>query len=63
MSLKEFFRSELDFLKRDGQHFSKIYPHLSRFLSDEIVDPEAERIIEFSFFGQIICVLYQVVQF
>lgn len=46
MSLKEFFRSELDFLKRDGQHFSKIYPHLSRFLSDEIVDPEAERIIE-----------------
>lgn len=46
MSLKEFFRAELDFLKRDGQHFSKIYPHLSRFLSDEIVDPEAERIIE-----------------
>ena len=46
MSLKEFFRAELDFLKRDGQHFSKIYPHLSRFLSDEIIDPEAERIIE-----------------
>ena len=46
MSLKEFFRAELDFLKRDGLHFSKIYPHLSRFLSDEIVDPEAERIIE-----------------
>ncbi|THA19256.1 type VI secretion system baseplate subunit TssF, partial [Rodentibacter pneumotropicus] len=46
MSLKEFFRAELDFLKKDGQHFSKIYPHLSRFLSDEIVDPEAERIIE-----------------
>ncbi|MBN6069211.1 type VI secretion system baseplate subunit TssF [Aggregatibacter actinomycetemcomitans] len=46
MSLKEFFRAELDFLKKDGRHFSKIYPHLSRFLSDEIVDPEAERIIE-----------------
>ncbi|OOF56867.1 type VI secretion protein [Rodentibacter genomosp. 2] len=46
MSLKEFFRAELDFLKKDGQYFSKIYPHLSRFLSDEIVDPEAERIIE-----------------
>lgn len=46
MSLKEFFRAELDFLKKDGQYFSKVYPHLSRFLSDEIVDPEAERIIE-----------------
>ena len=46
MSLKEFFRAELDFLKKDGQHFSKNYPHLSRFLSDEIIDPEAERIIE-----------------
>lgn len=46
MSLKEFFRAELDFLKKDGQQFSKHYPHLSRFLSDEIVDPEAERIIE-----------------
>ncbi|WP_143529563.1 type VI secretion system baseplate subunit TssF, partial [Rodentibacter mrazii] len=46
MSLKEFFRAELDFLKKDGQHFSKSYPHLSRFLSDDIIDPEAERIIE-----------------
>lgn len=46
MSLKEFFRAELDFLKKDGRHFSKAYPHLSRFLSDEIIDPEAERIIE-----------------
>ncbi|TCP91171.1 type VI secretion system protein ImpG [Cricetibacter osteomyelitidis] len=46
MSLKEIFRAELDFLKKDGKYFSQIHPHLSRFLSDEIIDPEAERIIE-----------------
>lgn len=46
MSLKEIFRAELDFLKKDGKYFSKVHPHLSRFLSDEIIDPEAERIIE-----------------
>ncbi len=46
MSLKEIFRAELDFLKKDGKYFSKIHPHLSRFLADEIIDPEAERIIE-----------------
>ncbi|WP_318256322.1 type VI secretion system baseplate subunit TssF [Rodentibacter caecimuris] len=38
--------AELDFLKKDGQSFSRVYPHLSRFLSNDIIDPEAERIIE-----------------
>ncbi|MBS9783270.1 MAG: type VI secretion system baseplate subunit TssF [Pasteurella sp.] len=46
MSFKETFRKELEFIKKDGNLFSEIHPHLARFLSDKSTDPDAERIIE-----------------
>lgn len=46
MSFKKTFRDELAFLKKEGNLFSEIHPHLSRFLSEKSGDPDAERIIE-----------------
>lgn len=46
MTLKKYFRSELKFLKEEGIAFSKVNPHLTKYLSDESIDPEVERLLE-----------------
>lgn len=43
---KEYFKDELKFLKEDGRQFTRLYPQLAKFLTEESLDPDAERILE-----------------
>lgn len=45
-SFKEYFKDELKFLKEDSQSFAKLYPQVTRFLTEESFDPDVERLLE-----------------
>lgn len=46
MSLEQFFRDELNFLRLQGHKFAKSHPELTRFLSEQTTDPDVERLLE-----------------
>lgn len=46
MNLKEIFRDELNYLRKQGVEFAKQNPKLSRTLGDQAADPDVERLLE-----------------
>lgn len=46
MSLEHYFRDELAFLRLQGREFADSYPELTRFLSEQNIDPDVERLLE-----------------
>ena len=45
-TFKEYFKDELTFLKEDGRQFARLYPQLTKFLTETSLDPDAERLLE-----------------
>ncbi|WP_025821237.1 type VI secretion system baseplate subunit TssF [Shewanella marina] len=46
MSNNRYFRTELAFLKEQGEEFTEVYPQLARFLNGTNTDPDVERLLE-----------------
>ncbi len=46
MKLNRFYRDELNFLRLQGREFAQSHPQLTRFLSEESLDPDVERLLE-----------------
>lgn len=46
MSLNDYFRDELSFLRLQGREFTDTHPQLTRFLSEHSADPDVERLLE-----------------
>jgi len=46
VKLNRFYRDELNFLRLQGREFAEAHPQLTRFLSDESMDPDVERLLE-----------------
>ncbi|MBF8224193.1 type VI secretion system baseplate subunit TssF [Halomonas sp. 328] len=41
-----YYRDELDYLRRQGREFAESHPGLCRFLAEQSVDPDVERLLE-----------------
>lgn len=46
MSLEQYFRQELDYLRELGREIAIEKPHLANFLSEKSADPDVERLLE-----------------
>lgn len=46
MTLKDMFREELNYLRKQGRQFARQNPQLARFLGEQAADPDVERLLE-----------------
>jgi len=46
MAINSYYRDELNYLKEMGRVFAKANPRLSKFLSEDPLDPDVERLME-----------------